>query len=204
MARFKSTSDDDLRLFRQLKKGDQPAFRELFLRYYHPLIQFIRLTHQDTFLAEEAVQEIFARLWERRETLTIRTSVKHYLYQACRNQANTLAAKNSRQSYSLSDREDSLVDPVTPEQVLGFATLQHDFQAAVDALPRKAKEVFLLKYYQERRHQEIAQSMNISESMVEKHIANALRHLRKKLAIHLVSVSAMLMAAQLCWFLMHG
>lgn len=193
------TSDDELKLFLQITQGNQQAFQVLFLRYYHPLIQFIRLIHQDAFLAEEVVQEVFARLWERRQALSIRTSVKHYLYQASRNQANTMVTKKSYQSCALSEVEDQLTDPITPEQVLGFATLQHDFQVAVDALPRRAKEVFLLKYYQEVRHREIARTLNISESMVEKHVANALRHLRKKLAIHLVGVALSLVATYSCW-----
>ena len=180
---------DDLTIFLNIKENDTVAFKILFQRYYEKLCQFVVLTHDDRFMAEEVVQEVFTRVWEKRHYIEIKTSVKYYLYTACRNQAHNLVSQKSRQHHGLSNAlEDMLTDTHTPESIFTFETLYQDFQQAVNALPTKAKTVFMLKYFENAKHKEIAHSMNISESMVEKHAANALRQLRKKLSQHALPV----------------
>lgn len=188
MAPLTYSNEDDLTLFHHVKEGKEGAFKMLFLRYYDKLCRFVVLLHHDHSLAEEVAQEVFTRIWEKRQEIEIQTSVKYYLYNACRNQAYNLVSKKDRQHTLWSTAlEDIIVDEQNPEQVFIFDTLHNDFQEAINTLPAKAKEVFMLKYFEKARHKEIARSMNISESMVEKHIANALRHLRKKLAMHTIS-----------------
>ncbi len=180
---------DDLTLFLRVKTSEEKAFKKLFVRYYEKLRQFTTLTYHDPILAEEVVQEVFARLWERRQSLEIHSSVKYYLYTACRNQAyNLINQKNHRHQSMTEAMEAILADNDTPETVLSFETLYYNLQKAVDALPTKAKKVFVLKYFQQTKHKEIARRMNISESMVEKHAANAIRQVRKKLASHALPV----------------
>jgi RNA polymerase sigma-70 factor (ECF subfamily) len=183
------TDENDLILFHKIKEDSQGAFKILFLRYYDKLSGFVVLLHHDASLAEEVVQEVFARIWEKRHEIDIKTSVKYYLYNACRNQAYNLISQKVHQHSALSRTlEDIIADDQNPEKIFSFEALNHDFHEAINTLPAKAKEVFLLKYFEKARHREIAQSMNISESMVEKHAANALRHLRKKLEMHAISV----------------
>ncbi len=184
------TGKNDFVLWHKIKEGDAQAFKSLFLRYYDPLIRFVNLLHHNPVLAEEAVQEVFAKIWEKRNELTIKTSVKYYLYNACRNQAYNLISQKANQHNAISELlANILTEERTPEHVFYNDALSHDIQEAIDALPPKAREVFLMKYFRQAKHKEIAQSMNISESMVEKHASNALKHLRKKLATHAISLA---------------
>ena len=186
--------EDDLTLFLRVKESEERAFKELFVRYYEKLSRFVLMMYHDPILAEEVVQEIFVRLWERRKSLEIQSSVKYYLYTACRNQAYNTVSQKYRHHQSMTKAVEAvLTDRSTPETVLSFETLYQDFQEAVDALPTKARKVFVLKYLQQSKHKEIAREMNISESTVEKHAANAIRQLRKKLSPHaLPSIIALL------------
>lgn len=178
---------DDLTLFFRVKTGEEGAFKALFMRYYEKLHRFIVLMHHDPILAEEVVQEVFFRIWERRESLQVQSSVKYYLYAACRNQAYNLVSQKSRHHQRITEAMTAiLTDRSTPETVLSFETLYQDLLEAVDALPTKARKVFVLKYFQQTKHKDIAHKMNISESMVEKHAANAIRHLKKKLTPHII------------------
>src|SRR3546814_15584283 len=109
-------------------------------------------------------------------TTLFRSSVRYYLYRSCRNILyNLLEKKATRDALSL-----SRVEPV-PEPAedaagqLSYKLLETDFREAVNELPEKAQKVFLLRYYHQSKHKEIARRLHISESMVAKHWANALR-----------------------------
>ena len=174
----------ELALFREIKEGDAAAFKLLFLRYYDKLHAFTLSLSSDPFLAEETVQEVFVRMWEKRGTISIHSSVRFYLYSSCRNTLFNLLQKKANQALPLQDGEDGPSDTEDPSEALSYKILDSEFREAVSELPEKAKEVFLLRYYHHNKHREIARQLDISESMVEKHWANALRHLRKKLAAH--------------------
>ena len=185
MGSLSNTVENDLVLFQKIKAGEAKAFKALFLQYYDKLHHFVILLCEDPILAEEVVQEVFTKIWEKRKEIEIKTSVKYYLYTCCKNRAYNVTRKKTNRQQPLSNVLDDLIsDDKNPEKILIFNALYQDFQAAINTLPEKAKQVFLLKYLKKNRHKEIAKSMNISESMVEKHASNALRHLRKKLAIH--------------------
>src|SRR3546814_9537500 len=84
----------------------------------------------------ETVQEVFTRLWERRETIEIHSSARYYLYRSCRNILyNLLEKKATRDALSL-----SRVEPV-PEPAedaagqLSYKLLETDFREAVNELP---------------------------------------------------------------------
>ena len=174
----------ELALYREVKEGSTDAFKSLFLRYYDKLYSFTLSLSSDPFLAEETVQEVFVRLWEKRGTISIRSSVQYYLYSSCRNTLLNLLQKKANQTMPLAGVDDSVIVEEDPAALLSYKLLDTDFREAVSELPEKAQKVFLLRYYHNSKHKEIARRLQISESMVEKHWANALRHLRKKLAAH--------------------
>ena len=180
---------DDLTLFQKMREDDAGAFKILFVRYYEKLCGFVRLMQKEETSAEEVVQEVFTRIWEKRKEISIKSSVKYYLYASCRNQALNTVSSHYHQLLPLSEvSAASVIAEEDPEKIFSLHALQEDIRLAVDSLPARAKEVFILKYFQKARHKEIALRMNISESMVEKHAANALRHLRKKLEMHAITV----------------
>lgn len=184
-----SHTADELALFQKIREDDAGAFKILFIRYYEKLCGFVRLMQKDEFCAEEIVQEVFTRIWEKRKEITIQSSVKYYLYISCRNQALNTVSKQQHQPLAFSEISvAAFMAEDDPEKIFSRNVLQEDVSLAINSLPAKAREVLILKYFQKARHKEIAQRMNISESMVEKHAANALRHLRKKLAMHTISV----------------
>src|SRR6266498_3572076 len=77
----------ELEWLERMRTGDEPAFEALFRAYVEPLCSFAYSYVQSESVAEEIVQDLFARLWERRALLETPRNVQAYLYGATRNRA---------------------------------------------------------------------------------------------------------------------
>ncbi len=178
-----ASTTSDLVLFEQLKQHDAEAFRVLFRRYYRPLCGYVALMITNRAASEEIVQDVFADLWEKRERITVAISVKAYLYTSAKNRTLNF---NKQKANRARVHPDELPDPAcslpTPEEQLSADELHRQFERAVVKLPEQARKVFILKRTEQLRQKEIAAALQISENMVEKHMTNALRHLRQSLA----------------------
>ncbi len=170
-------------------KGDKKAFDKLFIALYPRLTAYAGL-FLEREAAEDVVQELFAYLWENSEKLTIHTSTEAYLfkavYQRCLNQIKHRKVKDAyhRQiEERLSALEQQAFDTDANESVrkLFMSDLKHDMRQAIDELPERCREVFMLSYIYQLKNKEIAEVLDISVNTVENHIAGALKALRTKL-----------------------
>jgi RNA polymerase sigma-70 factor (ECF subfamily) len=71
----------------RVRLGDEGAFQSLFETYYTTLCDFVHSYLHSPESAEELVQIVFLRIWEHRPSWEPTTSVRAYLFEACRNQA---------------------------------------------------------------------------------------------------------------------
>lgn len=185
MRKTKHYTDEEL--ISHMRNGEAYAFKELFHRYYQELCGFAYYLVRDRSEAEEIVQDLFARLWEKRADLTIKSCVKGYLFISCKNLSlNSLHRSSNHQQQPLRNenelKEASLSQ--NPEHIFYFENLYKDFLKAVEQLPAQAKKVFVLRYFEKTKQKEVARLLKISENTVEKHMSRALKTLRKKLAIY--------------------
>src|SRR5260221_9422481 len=74
----------------RVRQGDHAAFETAFRAYYSELCAFAYRYLRSPALAEEAVHDVFARLWQMRGELQVRSGVKAYLYGAVRHRAISL------------------------------------------------------------------------------------------------------------------
>lgn len=167
----------------QLKKKDKKAFEELFKSQYEPLVQFTYKYLNDIDEAEEVVQETFYKLWEKSREIDIEISLKSYLYQSVRNASlNIIKHKSVERKYikdSLHNKENSTVNFMEIDE------LKTKISEAVSQLPPACKEVFELSRYEQKKHKEIAEQLNISVKTVENHVGKALKILKKSLKEYL-------------------
>src|SRR6266516_5130210 len=77
----------ELEWLERLRTGDEEAFESLFRAYVEPLCAFAYSYVESEPAAQEIVQDLFARLWERRDSLEVPRNVQAYLYGATRNRA---------------------------------------------------------------------------------------------------------------------
>jgi RNA polymerase sigma-70 factor (ECF subfamily) len=176
-----------------LTVGDITAFEMLFRTYYQPLCNYAYTFLQDKEDAEEIVQSTFLLVWEKRETLAIRTSVRPYLYAMVRNAClNIIKHEKIKQKYvgeemALADRShDSVANAVASNE------LEYRIKVAMEELPEQCRMVFKLSRFEELKYAEIADQLNISIKTVENHMGKALKIMREQLKDYLPLIIVLL------------
>ena len=176
-----------------LSEGDITAFEMLFRNYYQPLCNYAYTFLQDKEDAEEIVQSTFLLVWEKRDTLAIRTSVKPYLYAMVRNAClNVLKHEKIKQRFAgeeiaLGERGHDNVS-----HTMESNELEYRIKIAMNELPEQCRMVFKLSRFEELKYSEIAEQLNISVKTVENHMGKALRIMREQLKDYLPLILVLL------------
>jgi RNA polymerase sigma-70 factor, ECF subfamily len=168
-----------------IRNGNRDAFRAVFHQCYADLCQYAFTMLKDMDEAEDVVQSMFIKIWEKRETLNVQHTVRAYLYKAVYNQCINLLdhrkIKLKHQAYGAHEVKDQVQQPeVFPEELEGH------IKAVIEELPEQCRRIFMLSRYEELRYAEIAQRLNISVNTIENQISKALKILRSKLKDHMV------------------
>ena len=166
-------------LFAEIKNGSEQAFNKAFDLYYSPLCFFADKVLHDFDLSRSVVQQVFVDLWIKRDRLQI-DSLQSYLYQSVRNASlDVLKHKKAESKYlaTLEKEESGQVNDFIEE-----AELAERINKAIQNLPEKCREVFVLCRFEELKYTEIAAHLNISVKTVEMQISIALKKLRKELS----------------------
>lgn len=162
-----------------LQKGDSYAFELLYDNYYDDLCFFLSRIGADTSLSKDMVQEVFIKLWKKRTSLNINSSLSNYLHKSVYNQY-LMHLRELKKQRSVLDalREDAIFEFYIKEDPVEDIRLQR-LKEAIEALPPKCKEAFILSKFENRKYKEVAVLMGISVKTVEIHVSKALGLLRK-------------------------
>lgn len=159
------------------------AFEELFRTHYKALHAYANLILKDEDSAEEVVQNMFLKFWEKRELLQVETSMKAYLYKCVYNDSlNLLKHEKVKLKYQDFTKQtaDHLSDSASAKVELG--ELQIRLREALNVLPEQCRTIFQLSRFEELKYREIAEKLNISIKTVENQMGKALRLLRVELS----------------------
>ena len=172
---------EDRELFLKLRDNDERAFQTLFRKYYPAMCHFARQFLNDFEMAEETVQDMFVKIWEKRAALNIETSVKHYLFRSVRNHClNQIQHEKIKKQYANMVLETAQQE-INPEHFYIEVDLIQRIEQSIESLPPKRKEIFRLSREQGLKYKEIADELNISVKTVEAQMGLALKHLREEL-----------------------
>ena len=166
-------------LFDEITKGNEEAFNKAFDLYYSRLCFFADKMLHDFDLSRSVVQQVFVDLWIKREKLRI-DSLQSYLFQSVRNAAFDVLKHRKVESQYLSTLEKE--EPGQISDLMEEAELAERINRAVQNLPEKCREIFVLCRFEELKYAEIASRLNISVKTVEMQISIALKKLRSELA----------------------
>ncbi|MBC6608803.1 sigma-70 family RNA polymerase sigma factor [Hymenobacter sp. BT188] len=179
-----STERDEKTLLRAVASGDRDAFSNLYSMYLNGLYRYTCLFVKSPEEAEEIVQEVFVRLWERRGTLPQLAACKAYAYQITKN----LVVDHWRQQQRMVAHRKQFRPEVTVSELADTALIyQQDYQMAQRAiaqLPPKRKQIFLLSTQHELSLAEIAQLLSISKPVVKKQLYSATAFVKTYLKQH--------------------
>lgn len=172
-------------LFQRIQKGDREALRVLFEREYLPVCTTIRRFVSDAATVEDLAQEVFLRLWVKRTSITVQSSLPAYLRRMAVNEA--LAYLRRRRPFLPDDPLPDLTSSPADgsDRRVVESELEHHLQRAIGELPPRCRTIFELSRFEELSYKEIAQQMDISVKTVENQMGKALKHLRHRLQAYL-------------------
>ena len=157
-------------------------FEALFRSHYAALHAFARGYIEDPQQAEEMVQDVFFKIWEKRDQIEINISLKSYLYSSVRNHClNHLKHLKVRSRYSdfVMNHESELHSDV--EEKLDFSELQEKVHELMQSLPEQCQRIFRMSRFEGKKQREIAEELGISIKTVENQMGRALKVMREGL-----------------------
>ena len=171
------TSLSDRQLVEAIRLSDKEAFEALYYRYYHMLYRFLWYRTGSVEQAKDHLQEVFIRLWQRRENLDVDKSIKSYMYRTAYNLVIDHLKKSAKHKLYITELEGDGSSSFDTQINLGI-----DIQKAIEQLPEPIKIVFCLSRNEGLKYTEIADIFGISVKTVEYRISRALTLLYKKLS----------------------
>lgn len=164
------------------------AFRSLF-RAYHPLLcGYVRSYVRAADVAEELVQDVFLRIWDRRATWTPARGIRAYLFSACRSQAldhvkhervvARVIGEAARDGRALGSGQ----LPSRPDRDIEVVEFSEALHEEVHGLPERRRLVFVLRWQHGMSHAEIGRTLGISTKGAETQYGRAMATLRDRLA----------------------
>lgn len=176
---------DDTELFQLIAIGDVEAYREIFGKYFPKVFEAALAYTKVPEQAEDIVQGVFLKLWEKREQLALIKSPKDWLFIVARNDIMSGFKKQAlQQNYQKHLKEVFKEEEGTPEERLILRQKDEVMKSAIDGLSAKQREAYLLSREEGLSYAEIAEKMHISKNTVREHIANSLKSIRSFLFIH--------------------
>lgn len=179
-------------MIKELKQGDEKAFKYIYDSHYVLLCRFACQLLEDSSLAEEIVDDAIFYLWEHRADIDITYSIRAYLMRAvrnrCLNELNSLSHRKELRfsSFMLPENMEFLdsvfVEDDHPLGTLLEQELEEKLSQCIEDLPKECRAVFKKSRFEQKKYEEIAGELNISVNTVKYHIKNALASLQKHLA----------------------
>jgi RNA polymerase sigma-70 factor (ECF subfamily) len=169
---------------------DRELFESLFRTHYQELCLFANRFVKDYEVSREIVQDCYIRLWEKRESIDPSKPVKSYLSTSVRNTCLNWLRDHRKFNANLLDIEGLVQDSGTYQaDRLVEGEIREGIQNAIQELPERCREVFVLNRYENLKYQEIADRLHISLKTVETQMSKALSHMRVRLKEYLMIVA---------------
>ena len=179
MSFFQKSIRSDEDLLTSLRQGSEDAFTVIYERYHKLLYVLAYKYLKSTYSSEDAVQQVFLKLWEARSLLMVNVNLRNYLYTMLKNHVlneirnnNSAVEKNYEIVQSAPEYEDELLIKIEEQDMMSH------FYQAIDHLPEQKRQVCLYKLKGNLSNQEIADKMNISVPTVKTHYAQSIKILR--------------------------
>jgi|TARA_R110000737_G_scaffold353010_1_gene401730 RNA polymerase sigma-70 factor (ECF subfamily) len=163
-----------------LEQLDKNRFKEVFKKYYNPLCNYASTIVKDHKMAQDVVQDVFTKLWDKRDNVSIDSNEKSYLFQAVKNRSLEILRKQKNdQKVSTADYKDLYVDGSEIDEQARKYMLKEFLYKSIRQLPPKCQEIFVMNKVNGLTYNEIALDLDISVKTVENHIGKAYRKLRE-------------------------
>ena len=171
---------DDKYFLEGLRRSDTKAFEALFDLYYANLVMFCGNYVKDLHRCEDIVSGVFISLWENRDRIEISKSLKAYMLNAVKNRAlNEIRHDRVKYEHSNNVCRGDLLEVYDVDDYILYTDMRRILDKALDALPEKIRESYVMYRDCGMKSSEIAKRMNVTQRTIELRICRALSILRK-------------------------
>jgi RNA polymerase sigma-70 factor (ECF subfamily) len=163
------------------------TFEQLFKSHFTPLCMFSRKYVNDLDVAKDIVHNVFIDLWDKRETVDFSKPMKSYLFTSVHNRSLNHVRDNKKFTRDLTPLEHAeSLENTDVNALKNEIELEEKLSTALNILPGKCKEVFMLSRFEGLKYKDIAEKLDISVKTVETQMTKALKMLREHLKDYLV------------------
>ena len=154
-----------------------------------PLLIFYASKYVDIETAEDIVQDVFLKIWNKRAFVFLKEGINTYLYTSVRHAClDYFKRQDVKSSYEQSIRIRLKIEELYYNDDPKALFLEDDRISSIyneiKNLPEKCREIFTMAYLEERKASEIAKLLNLSKRTVETQLYKALKIIRKALFLN--------------------
>ena len=179
-----------------LREGNEYAFRFIFDKYYDFLCMVADSYLRDEYISETIVGDIIYNLWEIKDNIDIKYSLRSYLVRSVKNRCiNYLQQEYIQREISINQYEDKaaieelfFIENKHPLESLLEQELENKINAIINELSPECRAVFKMSRFDGMKYEEIASELNLSVNTVKYHMKNALGKLRLELKDYILSI----------------
>ncbi len=175
----------DRNLIENLREGKERAFRKVYEKYHRPVYGIAFKYLKSKPQAEDAVHDVFIKLWDYREKLDEGQSLKGFLFTTAKNHVLNMI-RNRKRDEEKNERY-SYLKPVSQNKTVAKLTLKNYkkvFEFFLEQLPEGKREIFELKMQEGKSNKKIAQKLDISVNTVKSQYYKASKFIKKQLGEH--------------------
>ncbi|MEJ2901103.1 RNA polymerase sigma factor [Pedobacter panaciterrae] len=176
---------EDIELLKKLREGDQLAFAQIYNLYRSKIYLYACNLCKSAETAEEVVQEVFIRIWQKKDQINPELNFDAYIRKITLNHVLNHLKKIAR-------------DKVLQEEVLNYMdAIRHStddsllekellktYDEAIALLPAQKKLIYQMSRNEEMTHEQIAERLNISKNTVKNHMVVATKFIRSYVSKH--------------------
>lgn len=167
-------------ILQQVIEGDKKAFTLLFDHYKGPAMRFCYMIVKDEAEAENMLQDVFIKIWERRKQIKPELNFNSYLYTCLRNVSFDFLKKMEKEQVLRQRYYERMVEMDMSDSE-EYEARMSQLEAAVENLSTKRKQILKMSMDENKSYQEIASSLKISKNTVKNQLVKARQFLKNQL-----------------------
>jgi RNA polymerase sigma-70 factor, ECF subfamily len=179
---FQPAGPGESELLTLLSQGDRIAFDEIFNRFADPIHTYIKMRLNGSEEADDVLQEVFIRLWNKRQRIVIHTSFRNYIYTIAQNCISDHHRVSKRKRYTLTDEMPEHTEEMPrPDEQYQYKQVYHLWKNATNKLPGQMRRIYSMKNEEQLTVKEIASELQLSEQTVKNQLHTAGQRIVKML-----------------------
>lgn len=172
-------------LSKKIREGCEEAFREIYDRYHIQMYYIAKKYVKDPGLSEDAVQDIFVKLWMKRRKIDETKSIKGFLFTMLRNHVLNMIRDKKDEIVSMAEMNmETLPKKYVTDDELLYKEYHDIVQKGLNELSSRKREVFELKAINGHSNSEVADLLKINIRTVKTHYYNSSKFIRAYLKNH--------------------